>query len=178
MTTQADKTSKFSGKWIFLAIVLAIYVVVALFNLPLARESFMLFSNVLLQIIPILIAVLVLMIIFNLVLTPQRIKNYLGKASGIKGWALSLLGGVLASGPVYTWYILIGDLRKQGMQPSLAAAFLYSRAVKLPLLPLLVHYFGISYTVILTAYLLGFSILSGIITGLLVDNSSLTRQIE
>jgi len=40
---------------------------------------------------------------------------------------------------------------------------LYSRAVKLPLLPLLVHYFGLGYTMVLVLYLIGFSIIGGLL---------------
>ena len=49
------------------------------------------------------------------------------------------------------------------MKTSLAAVFLYSRAVKLPLLPMLVHYFGITYTMVLVGYLILFSIISGLV---------------
>lgn len=171
MTKQKVNKRKLKGKWLFLAVVVLAYALIALIDLPLARASFFFFGDVVLQIIPILLVVFVLMVIFNLLLTPERIQDYLGKASGLKGWLLALLGGVLATGPIYTWYILIGDLKKQGMQTSLAATFLYSRAIKLPLFPLLFHYFGIGYTLILTFYLIVFSVMSGLITGLLAEHS-------
>jgi hypothetical protein len=46
----------------------------------------------------------------------------------------------------------------KGMRASLAAVFLYSRAVNLPLIPLMIHYFGTTYTLALCLYLLRFSI--------------------
>jgi len=49
------------------------------------------------------------------------------------------------------------------MRTSLISVVLYNRAIKLPLLPLLVHYFGLAYTVVLAFYLIGFSIIGGII---------------
>jgi uncharacterized membrane protein YraQ (UPF0718 family) len=58
---------------------------------------------------------------------------------------------------------LARELRKKGMRASLAAVFLYSRAVKFPLLPLMIHYFGITYTLVLCLYLLGFSIVTGVL---------------
>jgi uncharacterized membrane protein YraQ (UPF0718 family) len=58
---------------------------------------------------------------------------------------------------------VLAELRQKGMRDALAAAFLYSRAVKLPLLPLMIHYFGLVYTLILCLYLLVFSILNGIV---------------
>lgn len=51
------------------------------------------------------------------------------------------------------------------MHPSLAATFLYARAIKLPLLPLMAHYFGLAYTVVLSLCLLVFSVISGWILG-------------
>ena len=79
------------------------------------------------------------------------------------GWLTAIVGGVLSTGPVYPWYALLQDLREKGMKTSLAAVFLYSRAVKLPLLPLLVHYFGITYTMVLIGYLIMFSVISGLV---------------
>jgi hypothetical protein len=49
------------------------------------------------------------------------------------------------------------------MRPSTAAVFLYARAIKLPLLPLLFHYFGAAYSVVLSLYLAGFALLSGLV---------------
>jgi uncharacterized membrane protein YraQ (UPF0718 family) len=68
---------------------------------------------------------------------------------------------MLSVGPVYPWYALLGDLREKGMRSGLSAVFLYSRAIKLPLLPVMIHYFGLAYTLVLVAYLLLFSLLNG-----------------
>jgi hypothetical protein len=73
------------------------------------------------------------------------------------------VAGILSTGPVYAWYAVLHDLRQKGMRASLVAAMLYSRAVKLPLLPLLVHYFGLGYTMVLALYLIGFSIIGGLL---------------
>jgi hypothetical protein len=45
----------------------------------------------------------------------------------------------------------------------LIATFLYSRAVKLPLLPLMIHYFGFTYTLVLCIYLVIFAVINGIL---------------
>ncbi|MBL3601761.1 MAG: hypothetical protein JMN25_18175 [gamma proteobacterium endosymbiont of Lamellibrachia anaximandri] len=57
----------------------------------------------------------------------------------------------------------IHDLKAHGMRSSLLAAFLYSRAVKIPMLPLMVHYFGTLYTGLYVVNILLFSVLSGVI---------------
>jgi hypothetical protein len=51
---------------------------------------------------------------------------------------------------------------KELVGTALAAVFLYSRAGKLPLLPLMIHYFGAAYTLVLCLYLLGVSIINGV----------------
>ena len=99
----------------------------------------------------------------DLLLKPEWIKHNLGKEAGIRGWLMAAAGGVFATGPVYAWYALLGDLREKGMRMPLAAMFLYSRAIKIPLLPLMIHYFGVTYTLVLCLYLLGFSIVCGIL---------------
>lgn len=172
MAKQLHKKYKVKGGWLFLGLMLLIYCATALIDFTLARQSLLFFGEVFIQIVPVLVLVFVLMVLLNLFLTPKRIKNYLGKTSGLKGWLLAMVSGIFSTGPIYTWYILLGELKQRGMKTSLVAVFLYSRAVKLPLLPLLIHYFGVQYTLILSLYLICFSILSGIITGVLTGESN------
>lgn len=105
--------------------------------------------------------VFLLLFIANLLLEPKWIKRYLGKGSGIKGWIAAIIGGILSLGAIYAWYAMLSELKQKGMRTALIATFLYSRAVKLPLLPLMVHYFGMAYTLILCLYLIIFSIING-----------------
>ena len=151
------------GGWLFLAIVLLIYGVTALFDSGLALKAMTSFIQLLDKVVPVLLIVFILIFIVNLLIEPARVKKYLGSRSGIMGWLAAIVGGVLSTGPVYPWYALLKDLREKGMKTSLAAVFLYSRAVKLPLLPMLVHYFGITYTMVLISYLIVFSIISGFV---------------
>jgi len=109
----------------------------------------------------VLVIVFFLLLVVDLWFEPKWIKRNLGREAGVKGWLLAAVGGVLATGPVYAWYVLLRELREKGTRASLATVFLYSRAVKLPLLPLMIHYFGTTYTLVLCLYLLGFSIVSG-----------------
>lgn len=169
MTKKSHKKTKIKTGWVFLAVMLLIYSATALIDLSLTKQSLSLFGDVIKQVVPILLFVFVLMVFFNFILTPERIKDYLGKTSGLKGWLLVMVGGIFSTGPIYTWYILLGELKQQGMKSSLVATFLYGRAIKLPLLPLLIHYFGLQYTLILSFYLICFSILSGMIMGVLSD---------
>jgi uncharacterized membrane protein YraQ (UPF0718 family) len=53
-------------------------------------------------------------------------------------------------GPIYAWYPLLKNLREEGAGTGPIAIFLYSRAVKPFLLPVMIAYFGWVYVVILT----------------------------
>lgn len=155
------RNRKAVGGWLFLLLVLGVYALAAVIDTEVTREALSFFAHIMRKALPVLALVFVLLLVTDLLLSPQWIKRYLGGGSGTKGWLVAAIGGVLASGPIYPWYALLRELREKGMRASLAAVFLYSRAVKLPLLPLMDYYFGTAYTVVLCAYLLGFSILSG-----------------
>jgi len=47
------------------------------------------------------------------------------------------------------------------MKSGLIAAFLYSRAIKIPLLPLMIYYFGTLFVVVLLPYIVIASIVVG-----------------
>ena len=151
------------GGWVFLAVVLVIYAVTALVDYELVLSAVGVFTQLLDKVLPALALVFVLIFAVDLLLDLKRVEKYLGRGSGILGWMAAIVAGILSTGPVYAWYAMLHDLRQKGMRTSLVAAMLYSRAVKLPLLPLLVHYFGLGYTMVLVLYLIGFSIIGGLL---------------
>jgi uncharacterized membrane protein YraQ (UPF0718 family) len=113
--------------------------------------------------LPVLALVFALLFVFDLLLNPQRVAQHLGRPGRVRGWLIALGAGILSAGPIYAWYPLLAELRGKGMRASTAAVFLYARAIKLPLLPLLYHYFGTAYSVVLSLYLAGFALLSGVV---------------
>jgi uncharacterized membrane protein YraQ (UPF0718 family) len=128
-----------------------------------ALQAWALFFRVMQQMLTVLGLVFLLLLVANLLLTPKSVERYLGKEAGYKGWLASVIAGVFSMGPVYAWYPVLAELQNKGMRTGLVAAFLYSRAVKLPLLPLLVFYFGLTYTLVLCLYLILFSVANGIL---------------
>jgi len=81
-------------------------------------------------------------------------------------------------GPAYTWFPLLKNLKKKGMRPSLLVAFLNNRAVKIPLLPMMIFYFGWSFTLIANGYLIIFSIMNGLIIEKYFSQNIITRKEE
>jgi len=144
-------------------IVIATYLVFAFINFELIVASLNSFLGLIVTILPILVLVFVLMFISNLFLNSKRITKILGHESGIKGYVLSIIFGILSTGPIYMWYPLLSDLREKGAKNSLLVIFLYNRAVKIPLLPVMIYYFGLKFVVILTVYMIVFSVINGIL---------------
>ena len=165
---QKGKEKRISGRIKFLIAVLLLYLIIALFNFSVAKDAFVNFLLMFIKILPILGIVFVIMIGVNIYFTKERIGKYLGEQSGLKGWLYATISGILVSGPPYVLYPLLSDLKKHGMKNSLLAVFLYNRNVKIPFLPVMVYYFGLNFTVILSLYIIIFSILNGKIIDLLV----------
>jgi len=103
------------------------------------------------------------MAIINSFIQPKKIAKYLGKESGLKGWTIALLSGLLSHGSGYVWYPMLSDLREHGVRDGLIVTFFYARAIKLPWLPMMVAYFGTAFTIILTVYILLGALLQGLI---------------
>jgi uncharacterized membrane protein YraQ (UPF0718 family) len=72
-------------------------------------------------------------------------------------------------GSAYIWYIFLKDLKQKGMKTSLIVAFLYNRAIKIPLLPMMIYYFGYPLTIILTIYMIIFSVINGLVVEKMVE---------
>jgi len=160
----------------FLILLTALYLGLAVVDFDLFLRAVSVFAKLLSSVLPVLALVLVIMSLLNLTIQPGMAKRMLGKGSGLKGWTFAMVGGVLSSGPIYVWYPLIADLREKGMRDSLIAAFLYARAIKMPMIPLMVYYFGWNFTLLFTLYLMIFSVLNGLVVERLtgrVDESGL-----
>lgn len=109
--------------------------------------------------------VIILMGVSNYFLKRKTVIKYLGRKSGIKGWLLAITFGILSHGSIYVWYPFLKDLHKKGMRIGLIAVFLYNRAIKIPLLPMMIFYFGIPFVIVLMIYM----ILASIIEGKILD---------
>jgi len=166
-TKQAPKPKNRSG-WIMLLITLLLYGVSAFLDVSIARSALNKSLDVLKMIAPILLVVFFLLALMNTFIKPKSIVRYLGKGSGLKGWFFALAGGVLSHGSSYVWYPMLSELRDHGARDGLIVAFFYARAIKLPWLPLMVGYFGIVFTLVLSFYILLGAWIQGVIADKIV----------
>ncbi len=155
--------SKLNGGIKFLFVVVLLYLVTAVFSIDTCRSSLTGFFNLLDKVLPMILVVFGLMFFSNLLLDTKKISKYLGNNPGVLGFLITIIFGILSAGPIYMWYPLLSDMKEKGMSSSLIATFLYNRAIKIPLLPIIIYYFGIELTIILTVYMIIFSVINGIL---------------
>jgi len=158
--------------FIFLLLICILYFILSFFNINLVINALINTGKMTLKIIPILIFVFIFSIFINLYLKNDTIKKHLGENSGIKGLLYAIIGGILISGPPYILYPMLNKLKKSGVKNSLIAVFLYNRNIKIPYIPVMIFYFGLSYTIIISIYILIFSILNGFLINLFIKETN------
>lgn len=158
-----------NGVKFFLAM-LAVYGVTALAAPEVAGRALSEFGLMAGRIAPILGLVFVVLFLVNLLLDPAWIRKHLGRDSGWKGWFYAVVGGIFVSGPPYMLYPMLGEFRRHGAREAFLAVILYNRNVKIPFIPVLIYYFGLRYTVILSLYIILFSLVNGWLVELLVGS--------
>lgn len=159
---------KISVSVYFLLIIILTYIILLIFDSKLFFSCLDFFFNILSNIIPILILVFVLMVFTNYFITQKFILKHM-KKKGIKKWFFVIIGGILSTGPIYMWYPLLADLKNKGLNYGFIACFLYNRAVKIPLLPLMIFYFSFKYVMILALVMIFMSIFQGVIINKIME---------
>jgi len=134
----------------FLIFVMSLYAILFLTDSGKIYRALRMSLDIFIQILPVLVLVILLMWISSYFLKPKTVSKYLGRESGIKGWI---------------WYPLLKEMRGHGMRDGLIAVFLYNRAVKIPLIPVMVYYFGAVFVSVLTVY----TVIASLIEGKLVE---------
>ena len=168
-----NRKPKIGGKILF-PVVIIIYLLLYNSAPEKTLEALNKSLSIITHLLPIFVAVIVIMGLITALLQVKNFAGLLGKQSGIKGWSIAIIGGILSHGSSLIWYQMLADLREHNVRDSLIVAFLYTRAIKLPWLPLMISYFGFTFTVLLTVYI----ILGAIIQGIIMDKISSGKQYD
>ena len=156
------------GRWYFLLLTIILYLLL----LPFFQEKMKLvlkeFIKLVIQIAPIFLFVYVIMLLVYYFVNKEVLRRYLGEEAGVKGWLIAIIAGIISTGPMYVWYPLMKEMRKEGVKDRFLATFLYNRGIKPAWLPLLIFYFGWFYSLTLLTVMAVLSILQGIITERLI----------
>jgi len=163
------KLKKISKSWYFLIIVILIYIALFIINQQAFFKSSSFFINTLKTIIPIFLLIFILMALMNYFITSKTITKHFQEKSKISTWFFAIIAGVLSLGPIYMWYPLLAQAKNKGISYGLISCFLYNRAIKIPLLPMIIIYFGIKYVFILGITMILMSVIQGIIINKLME---------
>lgn len=155
------KTEQSYTGWYFLGIVVLVYIIVYFVNSNIIINSLSFFIDLLKKIIPVLFLVIIFMAIINYFVKPKILAKYLNEKTKTK-WLIATAAGIISTGPIYLWYPMLSELKDKGVKEGLIATFLYARAIKPALMPLMIMYFGLSFTIILSIVMVIFSIIQGL----------------
>lgn len=161
MTT--SKLKKLSSGTFFLTAVVTAYLIVALLNQQLLFKSLRGAWSIFIKLMPIMILVFILLFITSYFVSAKRVKSWIEGKSGFRKWSIALGSGILSTGPIYMWYPLLKDLTKKGITSGFVATFLYGRAIKPALFPLMISYFGLYYTIMFNIIIAVLAIVQGLV---------------
>ena len=130
---QIKQKKKMIRDWLFLGITIVVVIILlSIFPAKIdavtstAQEYFI-------EMMVILPAVMVIMGLFAVFISDETVVKHLGKNSGIKGIALSILIGTLPTGPLYIAFPMAATLLKKGARVSNIIVFLSAWAcIKIP----------------------------------------------
>ncbi len=121
------------------------------------------------KIFPVLILIFVFMFIMDILFPAERLARFFKGGRRSTLWFVTIIAGIISTGSVYLWYPLLKDLQGKGMTPELIAVFIFNRAIKLQLIPIMIMYFGTKYVIVLTVVMALFSVLYGLTFKLFYD---------
>ncbi len=160
---QKQKENVSKGPWIFLAISVLLLISALIFDSEKGMSVWHFLLHLLTTILPVLVLVFAIMVLINLFLKTQLLIKYMGKGSGLKGWAIAVVTGILSVGAIYMWFPVLKEMIDKGVKHGLIAVFLYNRGIKLQWMPVLALYFSVKYIVVLTLVMLLASLVQGLI---------------
>ncbi len=166
---QSEKKKMIKG-WIFLGIAIVI-VVVLLSVFPEKTEPVTSAAQeYLIEMMIILPAVMIIMGLFAVFIPSETVVKYLGKTSGIKGIALSILIGTLPTGPLYIAFPMAATLLKKGARVSNIIVFLSAWAcIKIPQEMVELLFLGIEFMVLRLILTVIFVITMGVIIERIIE---------
>ncbi|MBC8388859.1 MAG: permease [Actinobacteria bacterium] len=123
-------------------------------------------KNYFLELAMILPAVMIIIGLFSVWIPKETVVKYMGKTSGIKGIFISIILGMLPTGPLYIAFPMAVALLKKGAKVSNIIIFISAWAcIKLPQELVEIQFLGIEFTLLR----LTLTIISVIIMGIIIE---------
>jgi len=157
--------------WFILLLIIITYLILYFIYPTKTIKAIHMFTSIIISLWYIFIIVFVTMVIIDYFLDPEIILKHMNTKYKFKIWLITITAGILSSGPVYVWFPLLKNLKEKGVTDRYLVAFLYNRAIKIPLLPIIIFYFSLKYVIILTTVMIIVSVIQGIIIEKITNKS-------
>jgi uncharacterized membrane protein YraQ (UPF0718 family) len=154
--------TKFQGVK-FLIFVIALFIILFFIDENQTLKSIHLFIKNTLSVMPIFILVIILTAIFNYYFPKQKIAKLLEHQSKWRTYLASLIAGIISHGPIFVWFPLLKNLKEKGLPDGALVTFIYGRSIKLTLLPIMIGFFGLLFTVIFICYIAFAAVIQGLL---------------
>jgi len=129
------------------------------------------------EMISILPAIVVLIGLFAVFVPKQMVANYLGRASGVKGFLLAIFLGALPTGPLYVAFPLAAAMLKKGARVANIIVFLTAWAcIKLPQEMVELQFMGLKFTLLRFSLTAVVAVLMGLLTERLMKTAENTQE--
>ncbi len=160
MKKKKNPEKKFKGLP-FLFAVFILYAVLYFFEPERITVCVRQWGKNLLLLLPVFAFVIFLTALIVYYFPKQKIAKMLKGKSRIKSYNISLLAGIISHGPIFAWYPLLQELQQSGWSKGGLVTFIYGKSVKLTLLPLMIGFFGLGYTLIFSLYISAGALVQG-----------------
>ncbi len=115
-------------------------------------------------------AIVILIGLFAVFVPKQMVADYLGHASGLKGYLLAALLGSLPTGPLYVAFPLAAAMLKKGARIATIIVFLTAWAcIKLPQEMVELQFMGLEFT--LARLTLTLTVVAAVVMGLITEKT-------
>jgi len=163
ITSMKKLVNKFGLSWLFIFTVFIVY----LFFIVINKRDFFFITDAswkfLKSIWWVFLVIYILMILVDLFVNRDIVIKLFKEKNSLLSILLSILGGIISTGPIYMWYPLLSELKDRGLKERYIVIFLYNRAIKIPLLALAIELLGLKLVLLLVTFMIVFSIINGYI---------------
>jgi uncharacterized membrane protein YraQ (UPF0718 family) len=160
----------FATQWL-VSLTLLLYLLAIWLAPDRARLAIQSGGTLFISVVLLVIAVMGLVGLVQVWISPEAVSRLLGKESGVKALFIAALCGTLLIGPPYVIFPLLMTVRKHGARWAVVTIVLAAYAVKLPMIPLEVGFLGWPFSLGRSFLTLLFAIPTGLLVERLMGDS-------
>ena len=165
------KKNKFDFTVIIAFVIFATYSLITHYSpgITIIKDNFWAFIKEMIYALPVMF---ILVGLFDVWVSKERVQKHIGKASGIKGVMLVLLLAFLQAGPMYAAFPVAYILWKKGTSSSNIFIYLSAASIaKIPMLTFEIGFLGIKFSLLRILISIPVFIILGIIMGKYFDKN-------